>query len=320
MTGEDGADESGQESVMRGDESGDASERGQETRADGTGDAHDVNRDAPNTNRDARDARDARPPRAPMRGTNVSAIYVLWLREMKRFARSKSRVVSTLALPFLFLVGFWYGFRSLPVAGTGGVGYLQFLVPGIVGMTMLFSASFGGISVLFDRQFGFLKEIMVTPVDRVSIALGRVAGSTTTAVVQGVLILAVSVVVGFRPVSWVAVLPAIGLMVLVGATFIGLGLVFASRITDFQAFQLVFNFVLFPLLFLSGAIYPVTNFPTAVRYLTYANPLTYGVDGLRALLSGVSVFPLVVDVAVLLGFALAFVALGAYAFEGSDVV
>jgi len=180
MTGEDGADESGQESVMRGDESGDASERGQETRADGTGDAHDVNRDAPNTNRDARDARDARPPRAPMRGTNVSAIYVLWLREMKRFARSKSRVVSTLALPFLFLVGFWYGFRSLPVAGTGGVGYLQFLVPGIVGMTMLFSASFGGISVLFDRQFGFLKEIMVTPVDRVSIALGRVAGSTTT--------------------------------------------------------------------------------------------------------------------------------------------
>ncbi|MFB6130625.1 MAG: ABC transporter permease [Salinigranum sp.] len=250
-----------------------------------------------------------------MRGTNAAAIYVLWLREMKRFVRSKSRVVSTLALPFLFLVGFWYGFRSVQFPGmSGGTNYLQFLVPGIVGMTMLFSASFGGLSVLFDRQFGFLKEIMVTPVDRVSIAVGRVVGSTTTAVIQGVLILALSVLVGFRPVSWLGVLPALAFMVLIAATFIGIGLVFASRIDDFQAFNLIFNFVLFPLLFLSGAIYPVTNFPTVVTYLTYLNPLTYGVDGLRGVLVGSSLFPPA------LGFAVAFVVVGAYAFEGSDAV
>ncbi|MFB6155652.1 MAG: ABC transporter permease [Haloferacaceae archaeon] len=256
-----------------------------------------------------------------MRGTNAAAIYVLWLREMKRYSRSKARIASTLALPFLFLVGFWFGFRSVQLPGVGeGVDYLQFLVPGIVGMTMLFSAAFGGISVIFDRRFGFLKEILVTPVDRVSIALGRVAGSTTTAVIQGVLILAISVAIGFRPVSWLGVVPALGFMVLIGATFIGLGLVFASRIDDFQAFNLVFNFVLFPLLFLSGAIYPVSNFPPALRYLTYVNPLTYGIDGLRGVLVGASAFSPLLDFAVVAGFALAFVVLGAYSFEGSDAV
>lgn len=256
-----------------------------------------------------------------MRGTNVAAIYVLWLREMKRFSRSKARVVSTLALPFLFLVGFWFGFGSVQLPGVGdGVDYLQFLVPGIVGMTMLFAASFGGISVLFDRQFGFLKEILVTPVDRVSIALGRVAGSTTTAVVQGVLLLSISVVIGFRPVSWFGVVPALGFMVLIGATFIGVGLLFASRINDFQAFNLVFNFVLFPLLFLSGALYPVSNFPPLVRYVTYANPLTYGVDGLRGVLVGTSMFPPLLDFVVMVGFASTFVVLGAFAFEGADAV
>ncbi len=187
-------------------------------------------------------------------------------------------------------------------------------------MTMLFSAAFGGISVIFDRQFGFLKEILVTPVDRVSIALGRVAGSTTTAVLQGGLILALSVGIGFRPVSWLGLVPALGFMVLIGGTFMGLGLAIASRMDDFQAFNLVFNFVLFPLLFLSGAIYPVTQFPTAIAYVAYLNPLTYGVDGLRGVLVGSSMFPPLLDFAVLVGFALAFVGLGAYAFEGSDAV
>lgn len=256
-----------------------------------------------------------------MRGTNTAAIYVLWLREMKRFVRSRSRVVSTLALPFLFLVGFWFGFRSVQLPGVGdGIDYLQFLVPGIVGMTMLFAASFGGISVLFDRQFGFLKEILVTPVDRVSIALGRVAGSTTTAVIQGVLLLGISMVIGFRPVSWLGLVPALGFMILIGATFIGVGLIFASRINDFHAFNLIFNFVLFPLLFLSGALYPVTNFPPVIRYVTYLNPLTYGIDGLRGVLVGTSRFSPALDFVVILGFAVVFVVLGAYSFEGSDAV
>ena len=256
-----------------------------------------------------------------MRGTNLAAIYVLWLREIKRFVRSKSRIASTLALPFLFLVGFWYGFRAIQLPGVGsGVDYLQFLVPGIVGMTMLFSASFGGFSVIYDRQFGFLKEILVTPVDRVSIALGRIAGSTSTAVVQGVLILAISVFIGFRPVSWLAILPALVFMLLIGAAFMGLGLVFASRIDDFHAFNLVFNYVLFPLLFLSGAIYPVTNFPPAITYLTYLNPLTYGIDGLRGVLVGSSLFPPTLDFLVMTGFAVLFVLLGAYSFEESDAV
>lgn len=252
------------------------------------------------------------------RGRNLGAIYVLWLREMKRFTRSKSRVVSTLALPVLFLVGFWFGFRSVDLAV--GVGYLQFLVPGIVGMTMLFAAAFGGIAVIFDRQFGFLKEILVAPVDRISIALGRIAGSTTTALLQGLLVLAVAVGLGFRPVSWFRLVPAMGFMACIGATFVGLGLAVACRIDDFQAFNLLVNFVLFPLVFLSGAIYPVTNFPTPITYVTYLNPLTYGIDGLRGVLVGTSLFPPLVDLGVIAGFALLFVLLGAYAFEGSDAV
>lgn len=256
-----------------------------------------------------------------MRGTNAAAIYVLWLRELKRFSRSKPRVAGTLALPLLFLVGFWFGFRSIELPGVGSeVDYLEFLVPGIVGMTMLFAAAFGGISIIFDRQFGFLKEILVTPVDRVSIALGRIAGSTTTALVQGLLILGLSIGLGFRPTSWTGIVPAVVFMVCIGATFMGLGLAFASRINDFQAFNLIFNFVLFPLLFLSGAIYPVTNFPATIRYITYLNPLTYGIDGLRGVLVGASLFPPLVDFGVIAGFALVFVVLGAHAFEGSDAV
>ena len=256
-----------------------------------------------------------------MRGTNLPAIYVLWLREMKRLRRSKSRIVGMAALPLFFLVGLGYGMGSVRIGGAGGgVSYLQFLVPGVVGMTMLFAASFGGLSVLWDRQFGFLKEILVTPVDRVSIVLGRMAGSVTTALIQGVLILAVSAVVGFRPDGVLGLVPALGFMALIGTTFVGLGLLLASRIDDVQAFNLLFNFVLLPLLFLSGAIYPIENLPSVAVYLAYANPLTYGVDGLRGVLVGVSTFDPLLDFVVMVGFAAALVVAGAVAFDRSSAV
>lgn len=250
-----------------------------------------------------------------------AAVYVMWLREMKRFGRAKSRVVGSLVMPVFFLAFLGLGFRRMPVPGLGGgLNYLQFLVPGMVGMTLLFSSTMQGLSVLWDREFGFLKEIMVAPVTRVSIVLGRIAGGVTTNLLQAVLILVVSVGLGFRPRSVAGLLLGLGFMVLISFTFIGLGLIFASRMKDMQGFGMVMNFVVFPLFFLSGALYPLDNLPRAVRLVSCLDPLTYGVDGLRGALSGVSGFPPAVDLAAMAVSALVMVVLGAYAFEKSESV
>lgn len=250
-----------------------------------------------------------------------TAVYVLWLREMKRFLRAKSRVVGSLAMPLFFLAFLGLGFNRMAIPGMRrGVDYIHFLVPGIVGMTMLFTSMFTGISVLWDREFGFLKEIMVAPVNRVSIVLGRIAGGTTTAVIQGLLILTISVIMGFKIRGAVPLALSILLMLLISSTFIGLGLIFASRMRDIHGFSLIMNFVIFPLFFLSGALYPLDNLPVWLKYISYTDPLTYGVDGLRGVLIDVSLFPVIFDFVLLTGFSLIMVLLGAYFFEKSEYV
>jgi ABC-2 type transport system permease protein len=252
---------------------------------------------------------------------NMTAIYVLWLREMKRALRAKSRVVGSLAMPLFFLAFLGLGFNRMSVPGmSGGVRYIRFLVPGILGMTMLFTSVMGGLSVLWDKEFGFLKEIMVAPVSRVSIVLGRIAGGATTALIQGILILGLSTVFGFRAKGPAAYLLAFAFMVLVSTAFLGLGLIFASRMKDMQGFSLVMNFVVFPIFFLSGALYPLGNLPPWVRILSYLDPLTYGVDGIRGALIGVSAFPVAFDLAIMSAVSASMVALGAYFFEKSEAV
>ncbi|MBU4203664.1 MAG: ABC transporter permease, partial [Acidobacteria bacterium] len=220
-----------------------------------------------------------------------AAITVLWLREMKRFVRAKSRIIGALAMPLFFLGFLGMGFRRMAIPGMGdGVGYLQFLVPGILGMSLLFSSTFGGLSVLWDREFGFLKEIMVAPVSRVSIVLGRIAGGVTTSMIQVLLLFGISFLMGFRLRSLPMLLLALVFMILISVTFLGLGLVFASMMKDMQGFSIVMNFVIFPLFFLSGALYPLDNFPAWLRALSYLDPLTYGIDGIRAALIGYSSF------------------------------
>jgi ABC-2 type transport system permease protein len=249
------------------------------------------------------------------------AIYVLWLREMKKFVRAKSRVVGTIGMPLFLLAFLGLGFRRMDVPGMpAGIDYVQFLVPGMVGMALIFSATFAGISVLWDREFGFLKEIMVTPTSRVSIVLGRVAGGSTTSLIQGVMILVLSLLIGFRIPGLIPVLLSLVYMVLIAVTFISIGLIFASNMKDVHGFNLIMNFVVFPLFLLSGALFPVENLPGPVRVLAYLDPLTYGVDGLRSVLIGASAFPPLVDLGALCGFAAVFVLLGAYFFEKSDAV
>ena len=249
---------------------------------------------------------------------NATAVYVLWLREMKRFLRAKSRIAGALAMPLFFLAFLGLGFRKISLPGvSGGMDYIRFLVPGILGMSLLFSSTFAGLSVLWDREFGFLKEIMVAPVNRVSIVLGRMAGGMTTALIQAVVILGISFIMGFRVSTLVSIPLALVFMTLITTTFIGLGLVFASKMKDIQGFSIIMNFVIFPLFFLSGALYPLENFPFWLRYLSYIDPLTYGVDGLRGALIGVSSYAVVVDFILLLFFSLTMIFMGAYFFEKS---
>lgn len=251
----------------------------------------------------------------------ITAIYVLWLREMKRFIRAKSRIIGMLAMPLMFLLALGFGFGNMSIPGISkDINYMHFLVPGIIGMGMLFTSMFAGISVLWDREFGFLKEIMVAPVSRVSIVLGRLAGGVTTGLIQGISILVISLLIGFAIPGILQLLLSIIFMILIATTFIGLGLVFASKMKDMQGFNLIMNFIIFPVFFLSGAIFPLQNLPQGVLYVSYIDPLTYGVDGLRGVLIGTSMFPVIYNFAALLGFSLLMIFLGAYFFEKSESV
>ncbi len=256
-----------------------------------------------------------------MRLINQKAIYVLWLREIKKFFRLKSRLIGMIATPLFFLAFLGFGLRSASIPGIPeGIGYVSFIVPGFIGMGLLFSSISSGLTVVSDRQFGFLKEIMVAPVSRVSIVLGRIAGSASISVIQGLLLIFITSLISFSIISIWSILLSIFFMILIAVTFISLGLIFASRMKDTQGFSLIVNFIVFPLFLLSGALYPLNNLPPFVKYLSYIDPLTYGIDGLRSALIGFSVFHPIFDFAVLLAMSVVMVSVAAYLFEKSKVI
>lgn len=244
----------------------------------------------------------------------MSVIYILWLRQLKRYVRSRARIISSLAQPLIYLLGMGYGLS--PVFKQAGMGsYIQFVTPGLIGMTILFTSVFSGIDLLMDRQFGFLKETLVAPVPRVWIILGRILGSATVAIVQGMLFLGVCCIAGFRWHNFGA-LPEIFLfMAITAVLFTALGSAIGSTLQDMQAFQLVVSFLILPLFLLSGAIFPLTNLPKPLAFVVSINPLSYGVDGLRQSLIGVGYFGWMTDFAVLAIVAALLVALGSYLFS-----
>jgi ABC-2 type transport system permease protein len=244
----------------------------------------------------------------------VGAIYILWLRELKRYVRSRPQIIASLAQPMLYLLVLGFGLG--PVFRKAGQGsYLQFVAPGVIGMTVLFSSIFSGLVLLWDRQFGFLKEMLVAPVPRLHIMIGRTLGGATVATIQGCLIALVCVIAGFRPVS-IAVVPlALVFMILIATVFGALGTGIGSMLQDMQGFQLIMNFMVLPIFFLSGALFPLSNLPLALAIITRLDPLAYGVDGLRATLVGASHFGAPVDLAVLVVVAVIFLAGGARQFS-----
>ena len=217
---------------------------------------------------------------------------------------------------YLVALGFGLG----PVFARAGNGsYLQFIAPGIIGMTVLFSSVFSGISMLWDRQFGFLKETLVAPVPRIYVMLGRALGGATVAVIQGILVFVVCLVAGFRPQHWLAIPVSLIFITLIATVFSALGTSIGSVIQDMQGFQLVMNFLVMPIFFLSGALFPLNNLPKVLGMITGLDPLSYGVDGLRGMFTGVWYFSFGLDAVVLACVATVFIVTGAYLFSRIQV-
>ena len=217
----------------------------------------------------------------------MKVLYILWLRQLKRYFRSRSRIIGAVGQPLLFLLALGYGLGAVyKRAGQGD--YMHFLVPGIMAQTVLFSAMFYGAMIIFDRQFGFLKETMVTPVSRLKIMLGGALGGATTALIQGTIVLVVSLALGFRPNNWAMVPVALLILGVLSLSIACFSSGIGSFIQDMQGFQAVNQFLVFPLYFLSGALYPLTGVPTWLRIIAEVNPISYTVDAMRWALIGQS--------------------------------
>ena len=213
----------------------------------------------------------------------MQAIYILWLREVKRYLRSRPQIIASMGQPLLYLLVLGFGLGPV-FQKAGGGSYLQFMAPGIIGMTVLFASIFSGIALLWDRQFGFLKETLVAPVPRLQVMIGRACGAATTAMIQGLLVTCVTLLAGFRPASLARVPLALLFLALIAVVFSALGTSIGSSMKDMQAFPLVMNFLMLPIFFLSGALFPLETAPKPLKIVTAFDPLSYGVDGLRAAL------------------------------------
>jgi ABC-2 type transport system permease protein len=242
----------------------------------------------------------------------------LWLREVKRYLRSRAQIIASLGQPLLYLLVLGFGLGPT-FQKAGGGSYLQFIAPGIIGMAVLFTSIFSGIALLWDRQFGFLKETLVAPVPRLQIMAGRTLGGATVAMIQGSLVVIISVVAGLRPVSWAGIPLAIGFMAAIAIVFAALGTALGASLQDMQGFQLVMNFLVLPIFFLSGALFPLDNQHTVLKIITRFDPLSYGVDGLRAALLGASHFGVAIDAAALAIAAVVLLCLGAWRFSKIEI-
>src|SRR6478672_9406504 len=248
----------------------------------------------------------------------MNAIYILWLRELKRYVRSRAMIVASLGQPLMYLLALGFGLG--PVFQQSGQGsYLQFIAPGVIGMTVLFTSVFSGVGLLFDRQFGFLKETLVAPVPRLQIMIGRTLGGATVAMLQGTLIMIVCLIAGFRPASLATAPLGILFMALIAIVFAAFGTAIGSGLQDMQGFQLIMNFLVLPIFFLSGALFPLHNLPKLLSFITRLDPLSYGVDGLRGALTGETQFGIMTNLAALGVIGVGLLFLGAWRFSKIEI-
>jgi len=244
--------------------------------------------------------------------TELDGLYALWYREFKVFLREKSRIISSLFTPLLWIVVFGGGLGSS--VSLGGTNYQVFIFPGILTMTILFSSIFFGLYIVWDKKIDFFKEVLVAPLSRLTIFAGKTLGGCTDALIQGSLMLAFGVILGIT-YSVQMVVETIIFMLVLAAAVVSIGLIIGSFMESPEGFNLIVSFLVFPLFFLSGALFPIDNLPSWLRAFTTLNPVTYAVDGMRGVMLGMSTFPVMMDFVVLLGFAAVMIAIGSIAFS-----
>jgi ABC-2 type transport system permease protein len=218
----------------------------------------------------------------------LRAIYTIWLREFKAFIRERGRIIGMIGQPLLYLLIVGQGIASGMSLNQapGGLGYMQFLYPGILGMSVLFTSIFSAMSIIWDREFGFLKEVLVAPVPRWAVAVGKVLGGATVAMLQSLILIALMPLTGIYPTA-VLIIKLLLLAFLMSLAMTGLGVAIAARMRSMQGFQMLMNFLVMPLYFLSGAMFPISSAPAWMKALMTVDPLSYGVDALRnVVLSG----------------------------------
>jgi ABC-2 type transport system permease protein len=227
-------------------------------------------------------------------------------------------MIGSIGQPILFLVALGFGFGPI-FQKAGGGNYMEFLAPGVIAMGILFTAMFMGIEIIWDKQFGFLKETLVAPVSRMNIMLGRTLGGATVALLQGVVVFLLAWAIGFHP-SFNLIVVAFAFAVLIAILFTGIGTAIASVVDDMQGFPLIMNFLVMPLFFLSGSLFPLTGLPSVIEIIARIDPLSYGIDGLRgALVPGALQFGFLVDFTVLGVIALIVLGIGAYLFSKIEI-
>lgn len=266
----------------------------------------------------------------------LRAVYIIWYRDLLRFWRDRARIVASLAQPLIFLLIFGTGL-SAAIAGsgqaTGPVDYIQFMFPGIIGMAVLFAAVFGAMSIVWDREFGFLKEVLVAPIDRSAVAIGKALGGATQAMIQGLILLVLAPLVGVK-LTIESVLLLVPFVFLLAFALSAMGVALASRMKSMQGFQIVMNFLMMPMFFLSGALFPLANLPAWLAVLTRLNPATYGVDAIRRIVLAPTlppgsqdqfgltimgqVVPMGVEALVLIGFGIAMLGVAVRNFKHRD--
>jgi len=244
-------------------------------------------------------------------------IFTIWLRETKRYIRYRSRIVTSVVTPLLWLIIFGTGLGSAVRFGGMAGGYQQFIFPGIIGQTILFTSVFSGVSVIIDRQYGFLKEILVAPISRPSIVMGKALGISTASLIQGVILLVLSFIVGIQMTPLCFLVSTI-LIVMISLGLASLGLLIASFTDSMEGFNLILSFIVLPMFLLSGALFPITGLPSWLQFAVYLNPLTYGVDALRYTILGTSTLPLYINVIVVFGFALLMIFVSAFIFSKKE--
>jgi len=250
----------------------------------------------------------------------LEAVYTVWLREMIRYTRDRGRMISSLAMPIFWLLIFGSSIRA---SVEMNIDYTSFIAPGIIVMSLMFNSIFSGITVIWDRELGFMKEMLVAPISRLSIVAGKALGGATTALVQGIfLIFLIFVVKNFSSGYFIALrmnltvfFLIIPMMVLIALGLVGLGITIASRLDSLENFGLIMNFLIMPMFFLSGALFPINNLPSWIRYVTYLDPVTYGVELLRSILIGFSSINIILSFSAVLIFTCSMLLIGAYLFN-----